>query len=115
MLMRERRVPVCFLAFDVLAADRVPTLTQPHSERRAILEALDFAGPIWATVPSFDDAEALWAVVIAQRIEGVVAKRLRDPYVPCDRRLWVKTKSAAWPRREREREGMAKRRKRAAV
>lgn len=111
MLMWDRRVTVCFLAFDVLAVEGVPTLEQPYSERRAILEALDFAGPCWATVPSFDDADALWAVVTAQRLEGVVAKRFRDPYLPGDRRLWVKTKSAAWPRREREREGMAQRRR----
>jgi bifunctional non-homologous end joining protein LigD len=58
MLMRERRVPVCFLGFEVLAVDGVPTLEQPYSERRAILDALDFAGPCWATVPSFADAEA---------------------------------------------------------
>jgi ATP dependent DNA ligase domain len=83
MLMRDRRVPVCFLAFDVLAVEGVPTLEQPYQER-AILEALEFAGPYWATVPSFDDAGALWSVVTAQQLEGVVAKRLRDPYVPGD-------------------------------
>jgi bifunctional non-homologous end joining protein LigD len=115
MLVHDRRVSVCFLAFDVLAVDGVPTLEQPHSERRAILEALEFAGPCWATVPSFDDAEALWSVVTAQRLEGVVAKRLGDPYVPGDRRLWVKTKSAAWPRREPERERIAKKRRRRTV
>jgi bifunctional non-homologous end joining protein LigD len=106
MLMRDGCVAVCFLAFDVLAVDRVPTLAQPYEQRRAILEALDFAGPCWATVPSFDNAEVLWSVVTAQQLEGVVAKRLRDPYVPGDRRRWVKTKSEAWPRREREREAV---------
>jgi hypothetical protein len=43
---------------------------------------------------------------------GRVAKRLRDPYPPGDRRRWVKTKSAAWPRRELEREAFAKVRER---
>jgi bifunctional non-homologous end joining protein LigD len=95
--------------------DELPTLEQPYSERRAILEALDFAGPCWATVPSFDDADALWSVVTAQKLEGVVAKRLGDPYVPGDRKRWVKTKSAVWPRREREREAMGRRRQRVLV
>jgi bifunctional non-homologous end joining protein LigD len=112
MLMRRRDVPVCFVAFDLLAIDGTPTMTQPYSERRAILEALHFGGPCWATVPSFDDGDALWDVVVAQQLEGIVAKRKRDPYVPGDRRLWVKTKSPAWPRRELEREAMARPRER---
>jgi ATP-dependent DNA ligase len=68
--------------------------------------------PCWATVPAFDDGEALWAVVTEQRLEGVVAKPLDSPYLPGDRRRWVKTKSAAWPRRELEREAFAKARER---
>jgi ATP-dependent DNA ligase len=45
MLMRDRRIAVCFVAFDLLAIDGTPTLEQPYSERRTILEAIDFAGP----------------------------------------------------------------------
>jgi bifunctional non-homologous end joining protein LigD len=108
MLMRRRDVPVCFVAFDLLAIDGTPTIEQPYRERRAILEAIEFGGPCWATVPAFDDGDALWHVVIAQQLEGIVAKRLNDPYVPGDRRLWVKVKSPAWPRRTLEREAMAK-------
>jgi hypothetical protein len=104
MLMRDRHVPVCFLAFDLLAIDGTPTLEQPYEERRAILEAIDFAGSCWAVVPRFDDGDALWHVVTEQRLEGVVANRLADPYVPGHRRRWVKFKSPAWRRRERERE-----------
>jgi bifunctional non-homologous end joining protein LigD len=115
MLMRDRRVPVCFLAFDLLAVEGVPTLAQPYAERRAILEALDLAGPRWATVPRFDDVEPLWTVVTAQGLEGVVAKRHRDPYIPGDRTRWLKTKSPAWPRRESVREAIASRRARAAA
>jgi hypothetical protein len=44
-------------------------------------------------VPAFDNGEALWQVVVDQQLEGVVAKRLADPYVPGDKRLWLKTKS----------------------
>lgn len=112
MLMRDGRVPVCFLAFDVIAVDGAVTLGQPYDQRRRILDALDFAGPFWATVPSFDDAEALWSVVTAQRLEGVVAKCLPTRTYRATGRRWVKTKSLAWPRRELERETMAKARDR---
>jgi bifunctional non-homologous end joining protein LigD len=112
MLMRRRDIPVYFVAFDLLAIDGVSTLEQPYVERRAILEAIDYGGPCWATVPAFDDGQALWHVVTEQRLEGVVAKPLESRYVPGDRRLWVKTKSAAWPRREPEREAVARARER---
>ena len=68
----------------------------------------------WATVPRFDDGDALWDVIFAQQLEGVVAKRLTD-YVPGDRWRWVKTKSPSWPRRVLrvlEREGIGKARDR---
>jgi bifunctional non-homologous end joining protein LigD len=115
MLMSDRTVSVYFLAFDLLAIDETSTLGQPYSQRRDILEALDFAGPCWATVPRFDDGEALWTVVVERELEGVVSKRLDDPYLPGDRRRWVKTKSAAWPRREHERESMQRRAERRKV
>jgi ATP-dependent DNA ligase len=48
--------------------------------------ALDTSG---ATILSFGDGDALSNVVGAQTLEGIVPKRLDDPYVPGDRRPWV--------------------------
>jgi ATP-dependent DNA ligase len=48
-------------------------------------------------VATFEDGEALFAAVCERGLEGVVAKRLRDPYRPggCH---WVKTKNRATAR-----------------
>ena len=51
----------------------------------------------------FDDGEALWQVVVDRGLEEVVAKRLSSLYRPGHRGGgWVKQKSPAWPRRDRE-------------
>jgi hypothetical protein len=63
-----------FVAFDLVAIDGVSTVTQLYSERRAILEAIGFAGPCWATVPRFDDGEALWTVIVDCGLEGVASR-----------------------------------------
>ncbi|HEV2591982.1 MAG TPA: hypothetical protein VGU02_08815 [Gaiellaceae bacterium] len=49
------------------------------------------------TIVTFEDGEALFRVMCDRGLEGVVAKRLRDPYRP-DERLWVKTKNRATAR-----------------
>jgi bifunctional non-homologous end joining protein LigD len=67
MLVRRRDVPVCFVAFDLLAIDGTSTIDRPYEERRSILEAIDFGGPCWATVPRCDDGDALWQVVVDAR------------------------------------------------
>jgi ATP-dependent DNA ligase len=56
-------------------------------------------------VASFDDGEALYRAVCERGLEGVVAKRERDPYRPGER-AWVKTKHRATARFVEEREGV---------
>lgn len=46
-----------------------------------------------------------------QRLEGVVAKRLDEPYRPGERR-WIKKKNPAWPRYEAKREAIIRERER---
>ena len=50
-----------------------------------------------------DCGAALFEAVCEQELEGVVAKRLNEPYRPGDR-AWVKTKNRAYWRHEIERE-----------
>jgi len=52
---------------------------QPYSERRAILEQLDIENERVKLVATFEDGEALFAAVCERGLEGVVAKRDRDP------------------------------------
>ena len=92
--------------FDVLAVEGLATTMQPHAERRELLEELELESQHVRLVATFQDGEALFAAVCERGLEGVVAKRGRDPYRPGDR-LWVKTKNRATARfaEERDRSG----------
>jgi bifunctional non-homologous end joining protein LigD len=112
MLMRDQTVPVTFVVFDVLELDGEPTMGVPYRRRRDLLEGLDFYGG--SEVGSrFDNGAALREVVVEHRLEGVVAKRLAQPYRPGERR-WVKRKNPDWPRYATERESVIRAKSRAA-
>jgi len=104
MLYRHAEVPLIFLAFDVLSLDGSDLRSEPYSERRRILEGLGLEGSQWRVPEAFDDGPALWAAVCEHELEGVVAKKLHEPYL-CGERCWVKVKNRAYWRYELEREG----------
>jgi bifunctional non-homologous end joining protein LigD len=104
------KIPVALILFDVLELEGLPTMHQPYRERREILELLSFGNGCHVS-PRFDDGAALWESVCERRLEGVVAKRERDPYRPGERG-WVKRKNPAWPRYEAEREAVTRQRSR---
>lgn len=88
-------VPVTFMAFDVLHLDGTSTMGDTYDARRATLESLDLHGSHWATPPSFPGpgADVLEAAT-ESGLEGVVAKRRRDPYRPGRRSgSWIKVKA----------------------
>ena len=79
-------------------------MSLPYRERRQLLDSLDLDGHWWRTGPVFDDGLALFKVV-SQGLEGVVAKRLNEPYRPGERG-WVKQKNPAyWRLDQKERSG----------
>ncbi len=82
--MLAGRTPVTYLVFDLLQLDGRPLLDQGYADRRALLEGLGLAGPFWQTPPSFpgEDFQAVQAVSVDRRMEGVVAKRLDSVYAP---------------------------------
>ena len=92
MLHGRRGVAVTLFVFDVVAVEGLPVTSRPYSERRALLEELDLEGPSVRLVATFEDGAALFAAVCERGLEGVVAKRERDPYRP-GARQWVKTKN----------------------
>jgi bifunctional non-homologous end joining protein LigD len=114
MLHRHAEIPITFLIFDVLSVDGRDLTRQPYCERRRLLEELGLAGPQWRVPDAFDDGKALWKAVCEHELEGVVAKRLDDPYLSRERR-WVKVKNRAYWRCELEREGAMRRRQRALL
>jgi bifunctional non-homologous end joining protein LigD len=90
------QTPVTYLVFDLLQLDGRPLFELGYRERRALLDDLRLTGPFWQTPPWFpgEDFEAVKGVSMAQRMEGVVAKRLDSAYVPGARTdYWRKIKN----------------------
>jgi ATP-dependent DNA ligase len=86
--MLAEETPARYVAFDLLARDDELLLTLPLQERRAALEAL--AGDGIGLTPLTPDPEgtADWL----RSGEGVVAKDVRAPYRPGERKGMVKVK-----------------------
>jgi bifunctional non-homologous end joining protein LigD len=110
MLERDVSVPVTLVVFDFLELDGETTIRLPYRRRRELLETLNFAG-CWQLCPRYDDGPALWHAIREHQLEGVVAKRLSEPYRPGER-SWVKRKNPEWPRFEAEREAAIRERQR---
>jgi ATP-dependent DNA ligase len=85
-------IPASFVAFDVLTWDRVERWSAPLEERRTSLERL--ASGFMLSPATLDRGEALdWLTSFeAIGLDGVVAKRLDEPYRPGERSAVVKVK-----------------------
>jgi ATP-dependent DNA ligase len=87
--------PSSFVAFDLLSLGARDLMGAPQSERRALLEqALAGAKPPLYLTPSTLDrslAQEWFSRFEGAGLDGVIAKRLVDPYVP-DKRTMVKIK-----------------------
>ena len=105
MLHGQTGIRVAYFVFDVLAVEGLPTTTLPYRERRALLDELDVEGPYVRLVANFEDGQALFDAVRARGLEGVVAKRERQPY-RAGERSWVKVKNPETRRFAEERAGV---------
>jgi bifunctional non-homologous end joining protein LigD len=90
-----REDPVHYIAFDLLYLDGRSLMDLRYDERRARLAELELQGPTWqAPAHHVGDGAALLELTRAQRLEGVIAKRLDSPYLPGRRTTaWVKVKN----------------------
>ncbi len=91
---RLAAVPVRFMAFDLIWHKGRDLTELPYTERRKRLESLGLEGDHWQT-PAWrqGDGSALLDAARAQRLEGVMAKRLDSPYCPGARtQHWLKIK-----------------------
>ncbi|GAA0308977.1 DNA ligase [Streptomyces polychromogenes] len=88
-----RTLPASYAAFDVLALAGLDVRARPYEHRRALLvDLLTPLGPPLQPVPMTTDpelAEAWYETLPASGIEGLVVKRLDQPY-PSGRRSWRK-------------------------
>jgi len=95
-LARHRgRVPIQFLAFDLLWLDGEPLLDLPLAERRARLaEVLVERADVRLSQAVTARGEAFFAQIKGLGLEGVMAKRLASPYRPGTRSPdWRKIKA----------------------
>ena len=115
VLHRRPAIALTFLAFDVLTVEGEDVRHELYRQRRQILDELRLNGPQWRTPETFDDGAALWSAVCEHELEGLVAKRLNEPYRGGER-SWVKVKNGNYWRWELEREGALRtRRERATI
>ncbi|MFE1791385.1 ATP-dependent DNA ligase [Streptomyces sp. NPDC059525] len=88
-----RTLPASYAAFDVLELSGLDVRAQPYERRRALLvDLLVPLGPPLQPVPMTTDpdlAETWYETLPASGIEGLVVKRLDQPY-PSGRRAWRK-------------------------
>jgi ATP-dependent DNA ligase len=95
--MLAAQTPASYVAWDLLAFDDRDLRTMPQGERRQLLEAAlrDAAPPIHLTPATNDAGRATdWFHRFeGAGLDGVVAKRLADPYMP-GKRGWAKIKHA---------------------
>jgi ATP-dependent DNA ligase len=91
------QTPASFVAWDLLAFDDRDLRATPQGERRKLLETVlrDAAPPIHLTPATEDPTRATeWFHRFeGAGLDGVVAKRLADPYMP-GKRGWAKVKHA---------------------
>jgi bifunctional non-homologous end joining protein LigD len=96
MLHRSSRpIPFAYMVFDVLSVDGESVMRHPFSVRRHLLDEYDVETPQCPVSRLHDDGELLFWAVCERGLEGVVAKRLSDPYKPGERG-WVKTKNRGY-------------------
>jgi bifunctional non-homologous end joining protein LigD len=91
--------------FDILAINGRDLRPRPLLERKRILARLmkRCAGNLLRHSESFDDPIALLDVAEREGLEGIVSKHKQAPYRPGVSRQWIKVKTAAWRRSNRER------------
>ena len=83
--------PATFMAFDLLSIGRTKLAAKPLSERRAQLEAMlagEDEAALMLSPATTDRGEALaWLKRTGGALDGVIAKRLDEPYRPGERAM----------------------------
>lgn len=83
--------PINYCVFDILWLDGNNLMTLPLIERKTILKEIVKDIPVLRYSESFENGMTLFDNIVAQGLEGIVAKRKESEYVPGDRsRAWLK-------------------------
>ena len=97
-LLFRRRDPV-YIAFDVLAVDGADVYGLPLKDRRAILDRVAEQHPIQKSELFFGCGKTLFKAVCFHDLEGIIAKRLSDPY-DARRTKWWKILNPEYSQKE---------------
>ena len=95
-LLLRRREPV-YIPFDVLIADGQDVRGLPLKERKALLDNIVRRYGLEKTEPFIGEGRPLFNAVCRLDLEGVIAKRLEDPYGP--KTTWLKILNPTYSRR----------------
>jgi bifunctional non-homologous end joining protein LigD len=84
--------PITYCVFDLLWLDGYDLMGLPLATRKAMLQKLVAAKPVFRFSETFDDGPALYQEMLDRNLEGIVAKRRDSFYVPGARDdRWLKT------------------------
>jgi bifunctional non-homologous end joining protein LigD len=88
------QLPATYIAFDVLYHNDIQCLHLPLSERKEILRSiLAESGQVVESAYILEQGKSFYREVVAQGLEGVMAKALDSPYLIGQRsRYWLKIK-----------------------
>jgi len=89
------RYAVRYIVFDLLMLDGEDLRSKPIEQRQARLKERFEGSAVAALADSFDDGNALFALMKQKSMEGIVSKRRGSPYTAGKRHNdWFKTKTA---------------------
>ena len=97
-LLFRKREPV-YVAFDVLNVEGADVRGLPLRERRAVLDRLTARYRLQKSELFFGCGRSLFNAVCEFDLEGIIAKRLNDPYEP-DRTKWWKILNPNYSQKE---------------
>jgi bifunctional non-homologous end joining protein LigD len=85
--------PARYIVFDILFINNEDLRSRPLTERQQVLKQHFTSSAAAALTDSFEDGEALFALMKQKNMEGIVSKRLTSKYTPGKRHSdWFKTK-----------------------
>jgi len=96
-LMFGRRAPT-YVAFDVLIADGQDVRAMPLKDRRAMLAKIVRRDRMQSSEPVIGEGKAAFKLACDLDLEGIVAKRLADPYGP--RTKWWKVLNPSYSQKK---------------
>lgn len=90
----SRQNPATFVAFDLLSLNGTELVEEPVERRLGLLREIAIAHDHFQIIEDFPGGNALFQVIEAQNMEGIVAKEKGSPYLPGAKSpYWLKVKT----------------------